>query len=360
MTALLAGRDSPGRLDSRAVLRAAGVVDRPAGEAAVLQDVSRSHDVWRVDLADGRSYVVKQVSASGRALGRSLHAELYAYRLATWRPGLAAALPTPVHLDERRQVVALVAAAPAQLFAHHVDDAGFPGVEPARALGRTLGAVHADTAGQPLLTVAACGVLSLPDTAEVDWHLGDESPGARSVARTASADPVLAPALREGAAALRPTCLVHGDVKWDNTVLDPGPPARVLLFDWELSGSGDPAWDVGSALADTCALPVRMRGAGALPRDAAAWLPPQAAALLRGYAAAATPAAGGVEGGRAEVPLSRRVVLCWIGRTVHLALECAGAAGEGHPVVGDLLEVARRLAGVRDELTGLVARELAG
>jgi len=337
--------EAPVLLDPRAVLRVAGVGGL---EEAVLHDVSRSHSVTLAELPDGRAFVVKQVSPTARAAGRSLAAELYAYRLASWRPALAAALPTPVHLDERRQVLALVAAAPWQLYEAQAGDDAFPSTSLATALGRALAAVHTSTSGQPLLADVACGVLHLPDTDEQGWRLGDESAGAWEVAREAAGDAVLAPVLREAAASLRPSCLVHGDVKWDNTVLDPG---RVLLFDWELSGSGDPAWDLGCALAETSTLPVRLGGAD--PAEAAGWLRPSAVALLAGY----------IEWRSVEADLARRAVLCWVGRTVHLALECAGAMGSGamgagSEVVVDLLASARRLAAVRDDVVGRVERVL--
>ena len=43
--------------------------------------------------------------------------------------------------------------------------------------------------------------------------------------------------------------LVHNDYKYDNLVLDPADPARVLaLLDWEMATVGDPLLDLGTAL----------------------------------------------------------------------------------------------------------------
>jgi aminoglycoside phosphotransferase (APT) family kinase protein len=48
--------------------------------------------------------------------------------------------------------------------------------------------------------------------------------------------------------------IVHGDLRWENCLALPAPGARrrtrVLLVDWELAGHADPAFDVGSALAE--------------------------------------------------------------------------------------------------------------
>jgi len=46
------------------------------------------------------------------------------------------------------------------------------------------------------------------------------------------------------------TCLIHNDWRFDNLVLDPSDPTRVLgVLDWEMSTLGDPLMDLGSALA---------------------------------------------------------------------------------------------------------------
>ncbi len=336
----------------RAALRAARVADAATIDAAELVDASRSHAVTLVTLPDGRAFVVKRVSAEARAAGRSLAAELYAYRLASWRPALAAILPAPVLLDERRQVLALVAAPGDQLLAAHCTQTGFPAAELAAALGRALAALHAATTGVSLPTVAGCGILAIPDTPEADRHLGGPSEAAEAVAREITDDALLAASLRRTQAAVRPSCLIHADVKWDNAVLDPGPPARVLLFDLELSGHGDPAWDVGSALADTASLAVRLHGLAALASDPARWLSPALAALLCAYASH--------PGAEPSPDFADRIAGCWTARTVHLALECAAAVDDHrHPVVRDLLAAARRLADAGPAVTAAVHAALA-
>jgi aminoglycoside phosphotransferase (APT) family kinase protein len=45
-------------------------------------------------------------------------------------------------------------------------------------------------------------------------------------------------------------CLVHNDYKYDNLVLDPTQPDRIIaVLDWEMATLGDPLLDVGTALA---------------------------------------------------------------------------------------------------------------
>lgn len=46
------------------------------------------------------------------------------------------------------------------------------------------------------------------------------------------------------------TCVIHNDWRFDNVVLDPKQPTRVIgVLDWEMATLGDPLMDLGSALA---------------------------------------------------------------------------------------------------------------
>jgi aminoglycoside phosphotransferase (APT) family kinase protein len=46
------------------------------------------------------------------------------------------------------------------------------------------------------------------------------------------------------------TSIIHNDFRFDNLVLDPGDPARIIgVLDWELATVGDPLLDLGSGLA---------------------------------------------------------------------------------------------------------------
>jgi aminoglycoside phosphotransferase (APT) family kinase protein len=45
-------------------------------------------------------------------------------------------------------------------------------------------------------------------------------------------------------------CLIHNDFRFDNLVLDPRDPARIIgVLDWEMATIGDPLMDLGNALA---------------------------------------------------------------------------------------------------------------
>ena len=46
------------------------------------------------------------------------------------------------------------------------------------------------------------------------------------------------------------TCVIHNDFRFDNVVLDPNDPTRVVgVLDWEMATLGDPLMDLGNALA---------------------------------------------------------------------------------------------------------------
>ena len=197
------------------------------------------------------------------------------------------------------------------------------------------------------MTVANCGVIALPDTPAEQRRLSDDSPsGKQAIARVCDDDDIC-DMLRATAASFSPSCLIHGDVKWDNMIIDDGPPPKVLLFDWELSGRGDPAWDLGSALADTLALPTRSSMPAGQPPD---WVGEIERAILIAYAGAA-PDAG--------TDFAERVAGCWGARLAHLALECAAATGDAcNPGVSVLLDAAQSLAQQYESVTAAVRSAL--
>ncbi|MCG3191692.1 MAG: hypothetical protein DIJKHBIC_00920 [Thermoanaerobaculia bacterium] len=46
------------------------------------------------------------------------------------------------------------------------------------------------------------------------------------------------------------SCLIHNDFRFDNIVLDPAEPTRVIgILDWEMATVGDPLMDLGNSLA---------------------------------------------------------------------------------------------------------------
>jgi aminoglycoside phosphotransferase (APT) family kinase protein len=86
--------------------------------------------------------------------------------------------------------------------------------------------------------------------------------------------------------------LIHGDLRWENVLVEPGVEPRIRLVDWELGGDGEPAWDAGCFAAACisewlCSIPAvpgippdRLTAEAALPMDA---LSPGLAAFWAAY-----------------------------------------------------------------------------
>jgi aminoglycoside phosphotransferase (APT) family kinase protein len=112
---------------------------------------------------------------------------------------------------------------------------------------------------------------ALADIHQVDWHAAgladlDRGPGyaARQItgwikryhaARTDDVPPLeraiawLEARVAAGGASDHGPALVHNDFKFDNLVLDPADPSRILaVLDWEMATIGDPLLDLGTTL----------------------------------------------------------------------------------------------------------------
>jgi Phosphotransferase enzyme family len=262
-------------------LAAAGVVDAAAARdpGVRVTDLSRSHLVVSVRFGDGRCLVVKRARPRPQELVGNLRQELAAYHLAGSRPGLAAAMPECLHADPRAQVLVLGAVTPGTTLreaAHHrrTLPAG------AARLGRLVAGWHRSTRGLP------AGVLP----AERPWVLDILTPGRW---RPPVADELLVHGkirreLRQRFSALsevlQPSCLVHGDLKWDNCLVEGRDGVRVI--DWEMAAVGDPAWDVAGILQDHLVFG-RATASPVQPADLRAQVREAGAELLSTYLAAA-------------------------------------------------------------------------
>ena len=61
----------------------------------------------------------------------------------------------------------------------------------------------------------------------------------------------LAQGLRRRRSEWRQTAVIHGDVRWDNAIVESGGGReRIVLVDWEFLDRGEAGWDVAGALAD--------------------------------------------------------------------------------------------------------------
>jgi Ser/Thr protein kinase RdoA (MazF antagonist) len=288
------------------------------GGDGVVVELSHSSHCLALVRVGGRRAVVKLAVAGSGAAARSLQAELRAYRLARWLPALAAVMPAPIALDERRQALAMEWVGP---------PGSWPAQQPAPPLnaealaefaGR-VGAWHAATTGVPQPASPAYGVLGLPvDPVSAG---SDRSPSTRALMLRLAAQPDVATLLSRAASAYDSTCLIHGDLRRENLLSDDD--GRLKALDWDLSGLGDPAWDLGSLTAlaalDAARGPITEGASGveAWPGSVKA----AAHAILQAYGRQAS-----------VVPPWPHVLDCAAARLLHVACEWTDWGGEAATV----------------------------
>ena len=226
-----------------AYLARAGLVDAGAARdpGVRVSDLSRSHLVASVRVPGRRHLIVKRARArQGEAVG-SLARELATYALAAEHPALAAAMPAPLWADPMLQVLIMEAVEPGMTLHAHAQRHGQPSSAHARRLAQLVAGWHASTRGLPPLFPA-----------ETPWVLGILSPGRWRPPITdhllvhGQVRRELRARFAELDGLLEPSCLVHGDLKWDNCLVDGDDGVRVI--DWEQAAGGDPAWDVAGIL----------------------------------------------------------------------------------------------------------------
>jgi aminoglycoside phosphotransferase (APT) family kinase protein len=214
-------------------------------------DVSRRNSVFVATTRDGPAYVVKQ---AGPRSARTFAHEAAVLRVLADVEELAPRIPKVILYEpaEARLVLATPAAA-IDWTAQHATGR-FPLILP-RILGRLLATLH---------RIPPTHVEPLPPGVDPMWGLAlpepshelllDLSAGAQDLLARVQASPALCrrlDALRDAGGDDR---LVHGDLRWDNCLAVAAPGSRrktrLLLVDWELSGAGTPAFDVGTVLAE--------------------------------------------------------------------------------------------------------------
>ena len=282
-----------------------------------VDSLTRSHQVVRVTAPDGRAVIVKQPTPEARQSGRNLDRELYVYRLAGWMDVLSKTLPTPLLIDETRQLLVCESLAFERNWPDELDiePISAPGV--AEQLGQAMAGWHRETKDIALVPSPAPGILYIADS--IAPALEGRSGSAQAFMRSLAVDPEFCEALREGAEGYQPSCLIHGDIRPDNwVVMRDKVPLMLKVLDWEMSGRGDPAWDVGSACAESVIQLIRT-GMSAIPNESG-W-PPLAVSALREFLCAYTAAQGGIDASNSAT--WDRVALLTATRLLHVASEWA-------------------------------------
>jgi len=228
----------------------------------VLQDASRRNRNFKILSKQGRCYFLKQ----GIGPLPSIEREAAIYRFLSSLPGvpyLAGCLPVVSFHDHARQILVLEIPPRTETLDEYCRWAGRTPTWAGELIGRALGDVHRLTRDQ-----AIEGSPGAKFAEESPWVFRIHEPVPRIFWGASDANQRLVRiiqefvGLREHLDRLREDwrveCLIHGDLKSPNLVLERGPSGRVRralkIVDWELAGFGDAAWDIGSILSDSLAL----------------------------------------------------------------------------------------------------------
>ena len=207
---------------------------------------------------------------------------------------------------------------------------------------------HRATQDTGLWPSPALGILELPDALEM--ASSDRAATTRRLMADIAADRDLAAMLRETRAAWQDRCLIHGDVRRENVLTAQSRcDTTVKVVDWELSGSGDPAWDLAGVLAEVTLDSVRQHR-----EPHRTWSPAHrdvVKTFVRTYGTR-----GGLVGDDAPA-FWHHVVSCAVGRVLHVACEWAEGQVSGEPGPQlSLLSAARGLLQRRSRLTTTLIR----
>lgn len=224
-----------------ALLRSVGwLSDREIVASGVsVTDMSRSHSVYRVDVGAAPRWVLKTHRPPRGDFDGSFERELKAYELAEDVSDLKVLMPRFCGaLGE--SVIAIEAIAGETAWG---DGPGQPQAQV--EVTSRLGQLHRATEGS-IDTIQDAGFPWILRAMDFDSPEFVWSGAARAVLQRVAGNPRAVAELREARAQWNRTCLIHGDAKLDNVIIPRDRNKGVVLVDWELSGLGDPLWDLAA------------------------------------------------------------------------------------------------------------------
>jgi aminoglycoside phosphotransferase (APT) family kinase protein len=222
-------------------------------EELAVVDVSRRNGVFLAVSRSGDVIVVKQAGPHSAA---TLAHEAQVLSALERRPALAGHVPEVVHHDPGAGRLVLRTARGGRDWRKAHRDGGRHALEPARQLGRLLATVHAVNADEIAPRPAEANPMWALDLPEPDFERAlTLSQASRELVALIQHEDALCDTLRALAGRTdAPESFMHGDLRWDNCLRLPENGSRrrtrVLLLDWELAGRGDPAFDVGTMIAE--------------------------------------------------------------------------------------------------------------
>lgn len=222
---------------SRGLISYESVVD---GDLTIT-DASHRNRAFRVLRGAQPSYFVKQIKQWDEISISGWEQEDACYR----RLSASAILPKHYTSDFESRILVLELVSGSETLSEYHRRAASSYVAAGRKQGAVLSAFHRATRGAEEAGKVPW-ILSVHETNPA-WF-DALSPANARLLEIVQGYPEYCELLSDLRAEWQPSCLIHGDVKWDNFLIhnSESPNPDVLLVDWEMAGFGDPCWDAGS------------------------------------------------------------------------------------------------------------------
>ena len=231
-----------------ALLERGSVVD---GDLTIA-DASRRNRNFKIIRKRNPGFFVKQANQTDPHAVATLQREATLYWLVKYKPELAELVPVMPRFQayDPARYILIIDLLSGQSLAQHYVMHGFGSTGMAVALGRALATFHGDVgallegaAQQPLFQKAPPWILSVHDSSP-NWFINLSAANSQMI-EIVRAYPDFLVALNELRSQWSSASLIHGDIKWENCIIDA---TSLKLVDWELADIGDPLWDAGAVL----------------------------------------------------------------------------------------------------------------
>ena len=243
------------------------------------RDVSHSNGVALVESGHGRGFAVKDTRLVREAEQGSPEREVALYRAASRRAELRPLAPELLHYDPDEGVLILEALLTSRRLDMMTGRRDVLDPEVAGWLGEALATWHREAAAVEELEAADPWMLHLDGSRRLS--VLDRDPRLSEVTERILGDAACCGVVGSARRAWREETVIHGDIRFANVMVCPSPPA-VRFIDWETSGRGDPAWDLGAAIQEYLSVCI-----GGGHQDPIPVARQAVGALLDGYAGAA-------------------------------------------------------------------------
>jgi aminoglycoside phosphotransferase (APT) family kinase protein len=246
-----------------------GLVDTSAiidGELCIRSQARRNRNL-KVEGPGGAGYLIKQPDDPRHGGLATLRRELAFHRFCRTEPTVERVtrfIPRLVDADHDKGLLVFALVPDAGTFDSvlYTENSRQRAIASGRRLGSHLATLHQCFGSQPPRNDRR--LAEFPDHLPWALRLHKPAPALLAILSAANYQTVrilqtqdgLAKRLDHLAHECRPDTVIHGDMKFNNVLIQPGPhpptsaPAQVWIVDWEMVQLGDPAWDLAGLLQD--------------------------------------------------------------------------------------------------------------